>query len=133
MNGNSIKILGLMSGTSLDGLDLALCEFSSVNNVVTYNLVASQTIDYEPIWKERLQNAFDASAEQYFKLNSLYGEFIGEKVNDFLKKNHQTTDYIASHGHTNFHRPQLFFTTQIGCGATIAAKTGVKAVPMFSI
>lgn len=120
-----------MSGTSLDGLDLALCEFSEQNKTVSYKLVASKTIDYEPVWKERLQNAFEATAEQYFKLHSLYGEFIAEKVNDFLKENNQTVNYIASHGHTIFHRPQLGFTTQMGCGASIAAKTGIDTVCDF--
>lgn len=131
MQQKSLKILGLMSGTSLDGLDLALCEFSEQNKTVSFKLIASKTIAYEPVWKERLQNAFDCSAEQYFKLHSLYGEFIAEKVNDFLKENNQTANYIASHGHTVFHRPQLGFTTQMGCGATIAAKTGVDTICDF--
>jgi anhydro-N-acetylmuramic acid kinase len=131
MQRQSLKILGLMSGTSLDGLDLALCDFSVQNNTVAFQLLASKTFVYEPVWKERLQNAYDASAEQYFKLHSVYGEFISEKVNDFLKENNQTANYISSHGHTIFHRPQLGFTTQIGCGATIAAKTGIDTVCDF--
>lgn len=131
MQPNSIKILGLMSGTSLDGLDLALCDFRVQNNTVLFKLLASQTITYEAVWKERLQNVFEASAEQYFKLHSLYGEFIAEKVNSFLKENNQTANYIGSHGHTVFHRPQLGFTTQIGCGAAIAAKTGIDTVCDF--
>lgn len=122
-----------MSGTSLDGLDVALCEFNTENSVTEFKLIASETFLYEPIWKERLQNAFDAAAEQYFKLHSLYGQFIAEKINLFLKKNHETADYIASHGHTVFHRPQLGFTTQIGCGADIAAKTGIDAICDFRI
>lgn len=131
MKSNSVKIIGVMSGTSLDGLDLALCDFKIHNNRISFNLLASQTIAYEAVWKERLQNAFEASAEQYFKLHSLYGEFIAEKVADFLQENNQTADYIASHGHTIFHRPQLGFTTQIGCGATIAAKTGIDTICDF--
>jgi anhydro-N-acetylmuramic acid kinase len=131
MKQKSLKILGLMSGTSLDGLDLALCNFSVQNNKVSFELEASKTVDYEPVWKERLQNAFDCSAEQYFKLHSLYGEFMAEKVNDFLKENNQTANYISSHGHTIFHRPQIGFTTQLGCGATIAAKTGIDTVCDF--
>ena len=126
-----LKILGIMSGTSLDGLDLALCDFSIHNNTVSFTLLASKTIGYEPIWKERLQNVFEASAEQYFKLHRLYGEFIAEKVNDFLKEHNQTANYIASHGHTIFHRPQLGFTNQMGCGATIAAKTGIDTICDF--
>lgn len=128
MQQQSLKILGLMSGTSLDGLDLALCNFNVQNSTISFKLLASKTIGYEPVWKERLQNAFESSAEQYFKLHSLYGEFIAEKVTDFLRENNQTTNYISSHGHTIFHRPQIGFTTQMGCGATIAAKTGITTV-----
>ncbi|MBC7695443.1 MAG: anhydro-N-acetylmuramic acid kinase [Burkholderiales bacterium] len=127
----SIKILGLMSGTSLDGLDLALCEFSFADNKVKFQLVDSETIAYKPVWKERLQNVFDATAEQYFKLHSLYGEFTADSVNTFLLKHNQKPHYIASHGHTIFHRPELGFTTQIGCGATIAAKTGISTICDF--
>jgi anhydro-N-acetylmuramic acid kinase len=125
------NIIGIMSGTSLDGLDVALCNFNTENYITTFKLIACETFLYQPVWKERLQNAFDASAEQYFKLHSLYGEFIAEKVNQFLEKHNQTADFIASHGHTVFHRPQLGFTTQIGCGATIAAKTNINTVCDF--
>lgn len=127
----STKILGLMSGTSMDGLDLALCDFSSKDNLITFLVIASETISYEPVWKERLQNVFESTAEQYFKLHSLYGEFIAKSVNNFLNKHHQSADYIASHGHTIFHRPQLGFTTQIGCGATIAAQTDISTICDF--
>lgn len=120
-----------MSGTSMDGLDLALCDFSEKDNLVTFLVIASETIPYETVWKERLQNVFDATAEQYFKLHSLYGEFIAESVNHFLNKHQQSADYIASHGHTIFHRPKLGFTTQIGCGATIAAQTGISTICDF--
>ena len=131
MQSQSLKILGLMSGTSLDGLDLALCNFHIKNEVISFELLASKTIEYDSIWKEHLQNAFKSSAEQYFKLHHLYGEYIGEKVNGFLKENNQTANYISSHGHTIFHQPQLGFTTQIGCGASIAAKTGITTICDF--
>jgi anhydro-N-acetylmuramic acid kinase len=131
MQGKTIKILGLMSGTSLDGLDLALCEFEEKSHGIDFKLLATETVVYEPVWKERLQNVFEATAEQYFKLHSLFGEFTAEKINGFLKTHQQTADYIASHGHTVFHRPQLGFTTQMGCGATIAAKTRIDTICDF--
>ena len=120
-----------MSGTSLDGLDIALCEFHEENHQAHFKLIASETIDYDAFWKERLQNVCHATAENYFKLNAAYGEFISENVTRFLKNNNQTADYIASHGHTIFHQPQLGFSTQIGCGATIAAKTGIATICDF--
>ena len=131
MQHKSMKIVGIMSGTSMDGLDLALCEFITHNKQVSFTLLASQTIAYVPTWKEQLQTVFSASAESYFKLNSAYGTFIGEQVDAFLTKHQQTADAIASHGHTVFHQPQHGFTTQIGCGATIAAKTGIATVCDF--
>jgi len=131
MQHKSLKILGLMSGTSMDGLDLALCEFNSENGKISFDLICFKTIEYETVWKERLQNVFEATAEQYFKLHSLYGEFIAESVSGFLRVNNQSADYIASHGHTVFHRPESGFSTQIGCGATIAAKTGISTICDF--
>ena len=120
-----------MSGTSLDGLDLALCQFNTTSNGIEFILLASETINYQQVWKERLQNAFSATAEQYFKLHSLYGEFIASEINIFLSKHQLQAHYIASHGHTIFHRPQLGFTTQMGCGATIKAKTGISTICDF--
>lgn len=120
-----------MSGTSLDGLDLALCQFNSEEKKISYKVIACQTIEYNHIWKQRLQGAYEATAEQYFKLNSLYAEFIAAEVNTFLEKNNAKADYIASHGHTVFHRPALGFTTQMGCGATIKAKTNISTICDF--
>jgi len=131
MNTAPVNILGIMSGTSLDGLDMALCRFYTENGQVRFELLCAETIAYEPVWKERLKNVYDATAEQYFKLHSLYGEFIAGQVNHFLEKHRQTASFIASHGHTVFHRPELSFTTQIGCGATIAAHTGIDTICDF--
>lgn len=125
------KIIGIMSGTSLDGLDLALCEFNNENPHASFNIIAADTIVYDNFWKEKLQTIFNANAQQYFELHSLYGEFIGNSVIDFLNKHNETAEYIASHGHTVFHRPQLGFSTQIGCGATIAAITGINTICDF--
>lgn len=126
-----MQIVGIMSGTSLDGLDLALCNFISDNEQISFRLIASETINYTPEWKEQLQNVYNANAETYFKLHSAYGTFIGQKVTEFLAKHQQTAEAIASHGHTIFHQPQQGFTTQIGCGATIAAKTRITTICDF--
>lgn len=131
MKANSLHILGIMSGTSLDGLDLALCEFYTENDQVHFRLQAAQTIPYEPHWKHHLQNICNSPAEEFFKLHHQYGQFIADNVNYFLIKHPNKVDYIASHGHTIFHQPTLGFTTQIGCGATIAAHAGISTVCDF--
>lgn len=131
MQSTSKTYLGIMSGTSLDGLDLALCQFDEIESKLSFKLLASETIKYDFDWKERLTNVFEAKAVDYFKLNSLYGTFIAEKVNEFLNKNDAKADYIASHGHTVFHQPANGFTTQIGCGATIAALTSIDTICDF--
>ncbi len=131
MQVNSFKILGLMSGTSLDGLDLALCEFKETDQKIAFHLLAAQTIAYEPLWKNKLSNAYNISAENYFKLHAQYGQFIAKEVSIFLEKNKQCANAIASHGHTIFHQPNLGFSTQIGCGATIAAQTGITTICDF--
>ncbi len=123
--------LGVMSGTSLDGLDLALCTFKSIANTHQAEIVKALTIPYDSVWKMRLINAADASAQQYFKLHHEYGKYIGNCITDFLIDEPIKPHYIASHGHTIFHQPQIGFTTQMGCGATIAAVTGISTVCDF--
>lgn len=126
-----MRVLGVMSGTSLDGLDLALCEFSSNENGYTYNILAAKTIEYDKLLKKTLQTAKELSAEHFFTLNYDYGIFIGDQVNTFLKSCSEKPDAIASHGHTIFHQPQLGFSTQLGSGAAIAAKTNTTTVYDF--
>jgi anhydro-N-acetylmuramic acid kinase len=123
--------LGVMSGTSLDGLDLALCSFESAENRSTPRIVEASTIVYAIEWKKRLSEAHKLSAEAYFRLHSLYGKYIGHCITDFLKTIPKKPDFIASHGHTIFHQPQHGFTTQMGCGATIAATTGISTICDF--
>lgn len=125
-----MDIVGVMSGTSLDGLDLALCHFYPEHGCTQFKLVAAETISYEATWKERLQNAYHASAEQYLALNHRYGKFIADQINRFLGVQRQANG-IASHGHTVFHQPEKGFSAQLGCGATIAAQTGLPVVCDF--
>ncbi|MEO6301862.1 MAG: anhydro-N-acetylmuramic acid kinase [Bacteroidia bacterium] len=131
--GNSHKttILGLMSGTSLDGLDLALCEFAEVKGVFAYKIVKAQTIPYSKVWNEILKVVPNMTAQQFVAVNATYGKLIGEEINKFLKSTSKKPSAIASHGHTIFHQPKLGFSTQIGCGATIAANTKITTVCDF--
>lgn len=126
--GKKTIILGLMSGTSLDGLDLALCEFSENYE---FKILKAKTVSYSQEWKNVLSGAQHLSAENYFALHAKYGKFIADEINLFLKGGSEKPTAIASHGHTVFHQPKLGFSTQIGCGATIAANTGITTVCDF--
>lgn len=125
-----MTVLGVMSGTSLDGLDLALCSFEKTGESYSFKIESATTIAYSGSWKETLANAQDLNAEKYFRLHHNYGSFIASEINKFIK--HVAKPFaVASHGHTVFHQPHLGFTTQIGCGATIAAHTGLVTVSDF--
>ena len=120
-----------MSGTSLDGLDIALCEFDFVEPFYNYEIKKAVTIKYSSYWKNALSNVKTASAESYFALNAEFGRFIAAEINNFLKNIKEAPRAIASHGHTIFHQPNLGFSTQLGCGATIAALTSITTVCDF--
>jgi anhydro-N-acetylmuramic acid kinase len=128
---NKMTVLGLMSGTSLDGLDLAFCEFDLHDKNYSYKIIEAKTVVYTEAWKEKLNSAKDTSSEGYFLRNAEYGSFVAEEINRFIKAANITPDLIASHGHTVFHQPALGFSTQLGCGATIAAKTKITTVCDF--
>jgi anhydro-N-acetylmuramic acid kinase len=128
--GNKMSVLGVMSGTSLDGLDLALCTFERNGNKYSFGVEDAVTIAYSKSWKDTLTNTKDLSAEKYFRLHHNYGSYIATEINSFLNGKEKPFA-IASHGHTIFHQPHLGFTTQMGCGATIAAETGITTVCDF--
>ena len=126
----SMKILGVMSGTSLDGLDLALTEFTGDGSIINYNIVKADTLRYSAELKERLQNAHLLSGFDLTVLHKEYGTFIGESVKGFFGSD-LSAEYIASHGHTVFHKPDQNLTLQIGDGAFIAAAADIPVISDF--
>ena len=115
--------IGLMSGTSLDGLDICYAKFQNITNW-EFEILKTETIPYSIEWKNRLQNAILLSAEDLLALDKEYGFYLGEKTQEFISKNNITDlDFIASHGHTVFHQPQRKFTLQIGDGRAIKLTT----------
>lgn len=120
-----------MSGTSLDGLDMAVCDFKPSKNGYNYHIVAAKTIEYTKELKQQLKTIYKGNALQFIKLNQQFGVFIGNAVASLLKQQKIKANAVASHGHTIFHQPQLGFSTQIGCGATIAAITKLTTVCDF--
>lgn len=117
-----------MSGTSLDGLDIAYCEFSDNRH---FQLLAAETYCYPASWQERLASLHTASAEEYVRADVELGRLFGERVLQFRENHPGRVDCIASHGHTVFHQPENGFTAQIGDGNAIHAVTGLPVVYDF--
>ena len=126
-----IKAIGLMSGTSLDGVDLAFCTFSLVEDRWTFTTEATETYSYTDEWLEVLKNLHLQSAAKIFEMDGALGRYYGDLIKKFIEKNNLHPDLIASHGHTLFHQPEKSFTTQIGSGAHISAITGLNTVCDF--
>lgn len=126
------RIIGLMSGTSLDGLDIAYCIFEKTEKKWKYKIHSSETIKYTKEWSTKLSTIHNSSAYEFALANTEYGYFLGEKVNRFITQNKiSSVDFIASHGHTIFHQPERNFTFQLGSGAAIAGRTGITTVCDF--
>lgn len=127
-------IIGLMSGTSLDGLDIAYCQFNYENESWSYKILASKTYEYSKEWVCKLKTVENSTALDFIKTDTELGRYFGEKINTFIstfKINKSEIDAIASHGHTIFHQPHLGFTTQIGNGAQICAVSQLKTIVDF--
>lgn len=120
-----------MSGTSLDGLDLAAVEFQFKNNKWDFELVHAETISYSDQWISRIDSAQNVSGEALARLNTDFGALLGEEVHSFISKTGFVPDLIASHGHTIFHQPDKGYTLQIGSGAAIAARTKITSISDF--
>ena len=124
------RILGIMSGTSLDGVDFADCKFSKGENW-HYKIKKTQTIAYSKKWRERLSNLHKKSDKEIDKTNIDYGKYLAQLIFKFKDKFNLSFDYIASHGHTIFHQPEKGFTLQIGEGQTIANFTQITTICDF--
>jgi anhydro-N-acetylmuramic acid kinase len=124
------RTIGLMSGSSLDGLDIVLAEFYENAGTWNFEIKAADCYAYSGEWKEKLQNATSLSALDYQLLHADYGHYLGREVNRFIEENnlHYQVGLIASHGHTTFHVPSKKMTAQIGDGAAIAAETQLPVV-----
>lgn len=119
-----------MSGSSLDGLDIAFVELDDTGGKWAYDIKQAACIAYPQEWRDKLQGAKHLSAYNYAVLHAAYGRYIGEAINGFVEAHnlHHQVQLVASHGHTVFHDPANNMTAQLGDGATIAAVTGINVV-----
>ena len=139
------NIIGLMSGTSLDGLDVAFCKISNSGENTGVELVDFETISYSMEFKDQIRKVFTKKEivfQDLVLLNEIIGTVHGEMVLECLKKWNiaaDEVDVIASHGQTVFHAPKNLHhlegfpnaTLQIGDGDHIAVKTGIITISDF--
>lgn len=130
----SYNVIGVMSGTSLDGIDLAHIQFTIANEKWDFKILETKTIGYSPDWLHILKNAVDSSENELQNLNSDYTLLLGTIISDFIQKNKiQNLDAVCSHGHTILHQPHNKFTLQIGNLPEIAKQTNQKIVCDFRV
>jgi len=129
------NVIGVMSGTSLDGLDIAHCMFTlNKNQQWEFKIISFITVDFDIYLKKKLTQATEICGLELMKLHNEFGNFIGHSIEAFIKKNQikkEIIDCISSHGHTIFHQPNIHLTTQIGNGANISAITKLPVICDF--
>lgn len=125
------KIIGLMSGTSLDGLDLAFCHIWQEENSWKFEIKQTKSISYSSEMQTKLKDSIFLPADELLKFHNTYGMWLGEQAKTFIEKNGLEVDYIASHGHTAHHQPEKGLTFQIGSGQHLANACGQKVVCDF--
>ena len=124
-------VIGIMSGSSMDGVDLAYCTFTKKENKWLFQINCAETVPYTEVWKARLLSLPQQSMEVYPKTHAFYGRYLGKLVNEFMAKHKVKPDLVASHGHTIFHDPNVGYTAQIGDGAAISAECSLPVVADF--
>jgi len=133
MKNTTKYIIGVMSGTSLDGIDLVYVKINA-SEKYRFEILKSETVSYSNEWKSALKDGFHLSGEKLVKLDADYSIYLGKTLLNFIEKNSiEKLDFIASHGHTIFHNPEKNYTFQIGNGPQITAITGVKTICDFRV
>ncbi len=131
------RALGIMSGSSLDGLDLAFCAFTTEKEKANsfqlkkWELIRGETLPFSTSWKQQLAQLHEVDARSFLEAHTEFGHYVGQKVLSFLHYYQLEPDFIAFHGHTIFHDPKQHYTVQIGDGAALAAITGLPVINQF--
>ena len=124
------NVIGLMSGSSLDGIDLVDADFW-FNGIWHFEIIAKDNVDYDDEWRKNLADAFYYNKNQLQNIDYQYGRLLGYVTRQFINKFHLEPEIVASHGHTIFHRPQEHYTLQIGDGQALANECGITVINDF--
>lgn len=120
-----------MSGTSLDGLDIAYCEFEEKKGEWKYEILQAETVEYTDELRKKIISMETASAEELSRFDMELGHFFGKQAEDFIRRHNLSPELVSSHGQTIFHRPSAGYTTQIGSLAAICSHVRTKTVGDF--
>ena len=124
-------MIGLMSGTSLDGVDLAYCRFTLENGQWGHSIEQTQTFGYPDKWQSVLRNAQDLPEESLDSLHVQLGDYFAHVIESFIETHALDVDFIASHGHTAIHRPEEGVTRQLGSGSRMSHLLGIPVINDF--
>jgi len=128
---NQYYVIGIMSGTSLDGIDIALCRFEEKGKAWKYEIVKAKTYPYADAWRKSLTRSIGLNSFDFLKLHKEYGALIAQVINKFMRTTESRVDFVASHGHTIYHEPDKGITFQLGDGGVIASETGYTTISDF--
>ena len=108
------NVIGVMSGTSLDGIDLVYAKFC-LNETWSFEIVHAETVEYPSNWHEALKELVNTPIEELKAIDTNYTEYIAKVIKNFIIKYQiKNIDAICSHGHTALHQPENKLTYQIG-------------------
>ena len=114
MSNEEYNVIGVMSGTSLDGIDLVYCNFEKLNSW-SFKLLKCETVKYSKRWYDILKNLVEQPFDELDRINETYTKYLSKTISNFIYNNNiESLDLVSSHGHTALHKPEEDITFQIG-------------------
>lgn len=131
LKSTSLQGIGLMCGTSQDGLDLADVRFTFQEGKIYYEVIGKHSFNLPETLQAALRDALTMDTLSFLQLDQAVGEFFGDAVSTYLKSSGSNAQFVASHGITSFHQPEAGITHQLGSGAKIASRSGLPVINGF--